>query len=307
MPDQTPWATVGQTTNAVDQTGCTVVLFERMSPAVVDVRGGAPGTRETDVLGPGRMVGAADAIVLTGGSAFGLATCDGVMRFLRERGRGFPTNSIPVPIVPAAVIYDLGQGMATWPTADDGYRAAANAKPLSEVTSGRWGAGTGATVAKLGGSPTHGGIGVASVPIGDASVTAIVVLNAVGDVIDPNSVQVLASAAGTSELRDRGRQLVLTQAASASAGENTSIGAIIVDGSVDRDALQRCCVAAHSALARCVVPSHTIFDGDTFFAVSRESGPTSAAQTLALTSATEVAVEQAIVSIFTAPSKDERH
>src|SRR5688500_7771849 len=125
MPDREPWFRIGHVTNEVAKTGCTVVLFDTLVPATVDVRGGAPGTRETALLGSGRLVGRADAILLTGGSAFGLAAADGVMRYLAERGRGFPTSSIPVPIVPAAVIYDLGHGRAVWPTTDDGYAAAA--------------------------------------------------------------------------------------------------------------------------------------------------------------------------------------
>jgi L-aminopeptidase/D-esterase-like protein len=298
MPEARPWVTIGWTTNETDRTGCTVLLFNRLSPAVVDVRGGAPGTRETALLEMGRMVGGADAIVLTGGSAFGLATCDGVMRFLHERGRGFPTNTIPVPIVPGAVIYDLGEGLASWPGSDDGYRAAASARPLSEVQSGRWGAGTGATVAKLGNRPSSGGIGIATVTVGETAVTAVVVLNAVGDIVDPATARPLASAGDAATSQPAGRDLVLSSAFTAHAGENTTIGTILIDGAVDRDALQRCCVAAHGALARCVVPSHTIFDGDTFFAVAREEGTTPPGETLVLASATEVAVEKAIVSIF---------
>lgn len=298
MPEHTTWATIGETTIEADQTGCTVLLFDRLVPAVVEVRGGAPGTRETALLESGRLVGSADAIVLTGGSAFGLAACDGVMRFLRERGRGFQTSAIPVPIVPAAVIFDLAQGAAGWPTADDGYRAAASARPLSEVASGRWGAGAGATVAKLGGTPTRGGIGIASVGVGDATVTAIVVLNAIGDIIDPTTARVLASAGDSADVAAGGRQLVIDSAATANAGENTTVGAIIVDAAVDRDAMQRCCMSAHGALARCVVPSHTIFDGDTFFVAARERGDTSPGETLVLATATEIAVETAIVSIF---------
>jgi L-aminopeptidase/D-esterase-like protein len=298
MPEPRPWVTIGEATNESDRTGCTVLLFDRLSPAVVDVRGGAPGTRETALLEMGRMVGGADAIVLTGGSAFGLAACDGVMRFLYERGRGFPTTSIPVPIVPGAVIYDLATGLASWPTADDGYRAASTARPIAELQSGRWGAGTGATVAKLGNRPTPGGIGIATVTVGDATVTAVVVLNAVGDIVDPATARPLASANDAATRQPAGRDLVLANAATANAGENTTIGAILIDAPVERDALQRCCVAAHGALARCVVPSHTIFDGDTFFAVAREEGTTEPGETLVLASATEVAVEQAIVSIF---------
>jgi L-aminopeptidase/D-esterase-like protein len=220
------------------------------------------------------------------------------MRYLAERGRGFPTSSIPVPIVPAAVIYDLGHGRAVWPTADDGHAAAANAVVVEPPLAGQLGAGTGATVAKLGVGASQGGIGIASVEIGDSKVTAVVVLNAIGDIVEPATGRTLA---GTSDPDNRGRSgrdLVIAAAASARSGENTTIGAVLIDGTVARDSLQRCCVAAHNALARCVVPSHTIFDGDTFFAAARQSGEMSPGETLGIATATELAVERAIVSIF---------
>jgi L-aminopeptidase/D-esterase-like protein len=235
---------------------------------------------------------------LTGGSAFGLAAADGVMRYLAEHGRGFPTSTIPVPIVPAAVIYDLGHGATAWPSADDGYAAAANAVAVAPPLAGQFGAGTGATVAKLGSGTSQGGIGIASVEIGRATVTAVVVLNAIGDVVEPTTGRSLAASSDPEHRGLTGRELVVAAAARARSGENTTIGALLVDGSVGRDSLQRCCVAAHNALARCVVPSHTIFDGDTFFAAARHAGEISPGETLGITTATEIAVEQAIVSIF---------
>jgi len=299
MPDPAPWFRIGHVTDTTGQTGCTVILFDKLVPATVDIRGGAPGTRETALLGSGRLVGRADAILLTGGSAFGLAAADGAMRYLSEQGRGFPTGTIPVPIVPAAVIYDLGQGSPVWPSAADGYSAAAGAVAIDSPLAGQFGAGTGATVAKLGIGSSPGGIGIASVKLGAATVTAVVVLNAVGDIVDPNTGRMLARS-GDPEGRGRtGRDLVLAAASEARSGENTTIGAILIDGLADRDSLQRCCVAAHNALARCVVPSHTIFDGDTFFAAARDAGEVSPAKTMSLSVATEVAVETAIVRIFT--------
>jgi L-aminopeptidase/D-esterase-like protein len=299
MPEHEPWFRIGHVTNEVGQTGCTAILFDNLVPATVDVRGGAPGTRETALLGAGRLVGRADAILLTGGSAFGLAAADGVMRYLAQRGRGFPTSTIPVPIVPAAVIYDLGHGSAVWPTADDGYAAAANAVAVEPPLAGQFGAGTGATVAKLGAGASLGGIGIASVEVRTTTVTAIVVLNAIGDIVDPETGQVLARTSDPDDRGRSGRELVIGAAAGPRSGENTSIGAVLIDGAVDRDSLQRCCVAAHNGLARCVVPSHTIFDGDTFFAAARQAGEISPGETLGITTATEMAVEQAIVSIFT--------
>jgi L-aminopeptidase/D-esterase-like protein len=301
MPEHSSWFRIGHVTNDTGRTGCTVILFDRLVPATVDVRGGAPGTRETAVLDAGRLVGKADAILLTGGSAFGLGAADGVMRYLTEQGRGVPTSTIPVPIVPAAVIYDLGNGAAVWPSADDGYTAAANSVTVDPPLAGQFGAGTGATVAKLGDGALPGGIGIASVVLGSATVTAIVVLNAVGDVVEPATGRSLAAASDPDGRGRGGRDLILAAAAEARTGENTTIGVILIDGSVDRDSLQRCCVAAHDALARCVVPSHTLYDGDTFFAVARQSGELSPGETLRIATATELAVERAIVSIVRGP------
>jgi L-aminopeptidase/D-esterase-like protein len=298
MPDSAGWFRIGHVTNDEGRTGCTVILFDELVPATVDVRGGAPGTRETALLGAGRLVGRADALVLTGGSAFGLAAADGVMRYLMEQGRGFPTGVMPVPIVPAAVIFDLANGAAVWPDADDGYEAAVNAVPLSPFSSRRIGAGTGATVAKRAGGATPGGIGVAAVTSGDVTVTAIVVLNALGDIVDPQTGAPLATAGDPEDRGRLARELVLSGEVTARSGENTTIGAILVEGVADRETLQRCCVAAHDGLARCVWPAHTPFDGDTFFAVAHRTGNLTAAETLRITTATEIAVERAIVGIF---------
>ncbi len=298
MPESEGWFRIGHHTNEAGQTGCTVILFDELKPATVDVRGGAPGTRETALLGSGRLVGRADAIVLTGGSAFGLATADGVMRYLSEQGRGIPTSAIPVPIVPAAVIYDLANGAAIWPTADDGYQAAATATTVGSDMASRAGAGTGATVAKLGGGSHPGGLGIATISVGSMSVTAVVVVNAVGDIVNPVNGALLAAAVDVDGHSRSARELVLAGAATARSGENTTIGVVLVDGAIDRESLQRCCVAAHDALARCVVPAHTIFDGDTFFAIGRNLGQLSPVETLRVTTATECAVERAIVGIF---------
>lgn len=303
MYEQSPWFRIGHATNEEGSTGCTVILFDALALATVDIRGGAPGSRETSVLESGRLVGRADAILLTGGSAFGLGAADGVMRFLSERGRGIPTSSIPVPIVPAAVIYDLANGPAVWPAAEDGYRAAETASAAGAAMAGRIGAGTGATVAKLGSGSRPGGLGIAAENAGDATVTAVVVLNAVGDVIDPTTGRKVAAANDPEDRGRSGRELVLAAWPSPRAGENTTIGAVLIDGAADRDTLHRCCVAAHDALARCVIPAHTIFDGDTFFAASRETDGLSPSETLRLTVATEIAVERAIVSIFAAVNR----
>src|SRR6476469_3443373 len=252
MPENAAtWFSVGHVTHVVERTGCTVILFDELAPACVDVRGGAPGTRETDELAPGRLVGRANAILLTGGSAFGLAAADGVVRWLAEHGRGVPTAAGPVPIVPSAVIFDLPHGAAIAPTAADGY-AAADGASRDVSAHGALGAGTGATVAKLGGAATAGGLGVATASVGAGEVTAIVVLNALGDVRDPADGRWLARASAT----QTAHELALGAGSAPSEGEHTTIGAILVSTPADRDALQRCCISAHDALARCVAPAH---------------------------------------------------
>jgi L-aminopeptidase/D-esterase-like protein len=293
------WFRIGHVTHVAERTGCTVIVFEEQVPAVVDVRGGAPGTRETDLLDAGRLVGRVDAILLSGGSAFGLAAADGVMRYLAERGRGLPTSAGPVPIVPAAVIFDLPNGAPRSPSADDGFAAAVAASPLPAQT-GRVGAGTGATVAKLGalGTSTPSGIGIAASAFEAGTVTAVVVVNSLGDVRDPQSGTQLARSVDPAGMNRSARELALANAGHARIGENTAIGVVLVSTPIDRSALVRCGIAAHDALARCVEPAHTLFDGDTFFVASPSEGESSPRQLLAIQCAVEIAVERAIVSLF---------
>lgn len=285
------WFSVGHTTYTDVRSGCTAILFDHQAQAAVDVRGGAPGTRETTLLDPGN-IGRLDAILLSGGSAFGLGAADGVMKYLAERRRGVHTRHAIVPLVAAAIIYDLGEGAVYHPTQQDGYAAAASASQGIGIP-GRIGAGTGATVAKLDGAPLPAGIGVATVQAGSVSVSALIVLNAVGDIIDPSSGKVLSGPKDASA-----REIALSGRITTRPLENTTIGAVLVDGDLDRRALIRVCTSAHSALGRCTMPAHTILDGDTIFAVSSGSGAPTMQDTLAVTTATEIAVEQAIVSIF---------
>ncbi|HUG14428.1 MAG TPA: P1 family peptidase [Thermomicrobiales bacterium] len=304
MSNGDAWFRIGHVTHADDRTGCTAIVLDSLSPAAVDVRGGSPGTRETALLADGMLVGRVDAIVLTGGSAFGLATADGVMRYLREQERGVTTSAGSVPIVPAAVIFDLGVGTQRHPDAEDGYAAASGAVAAS-IDAGRVGAGTGATVAKLGARPgIDAGLGIATVTTPVGSVAVVIVLNAVGDVVNARTGDWLARAVDPQSAGRSGREIALSGAAEAREAENTSIGVVLIDADVDRRTLSRCCVAAHAALSRCVVPSHTIVDGDTMFAVGRRMGALDALDVLALTSAVEIAVERAIASIFA--GRDER-
>lgn len=298
MPDST-WFRIGHTTHEAEKSGCTAVVFDRMVPAAVDVRGGAPGTRETTLLDSGR-IGMLDAIVLSGGSAFGLRAADGVMQYLAEHDRGVVTRAGNVPLVSSAIIYDLTSGVPYYPTVQDGYQAAASASS-DAWESGQVGAGAGATVAKLGGMATPSGIGIAIVTGAGYSVTALVVLNAVGDVRDPESNQWLAVASERS-----GRELALAVEAEGREHENTTIGAVLVSANLDQRTLTRCCISAQAALARCTVPAHTFLDGDTFFAACSGTGSPSTVQALAITCATEVAVENAIASIFRASSTQTR-
>lgn len=285
------WFRIGHATYEVERSGCTAIVFDGLVPAAVDVRGGAPGTRETTLLDPG-SIGMLDAILLSGGSAFGLQAADGVMRYLAQRGRGVVTRAGSVPLVSSAIIFDLANGTNYHPTAQDGYSAA------SAAESGPWetgsvGAGTGATVAKLGRQPVPGGIGIASADAGPFNVTAVVILNAVGDVRDPNTGNWLARSSD-----GYGRELAITAVANGHEHENTTIGAVLVTGDLDRRTLIRCCISAQAALARCTIPAHTLLDGDTFFAASSGAGSPTVREALAITSAVEVAVEEAIVSIF---------
>ena len=285
QPLSVPGFRVGHWTHPSGRTGCTVVIPDRASLAVVDVRGGAPGTRETSLLEEGRMVQRLDAVLLTGGSAFGLGAADGVVRWLREQHRGFPTGSIRVPIVSAAVLYDLVGEEPVWPDAEAGYTAAASAGHHGWV-SGRIGAGAGATIAKIidrKGRPS--GIGTSRITTESGTVAALIAVNAVGDLATPG-----LPAPTLEDLILRGHQ------PQARSGENTTIGVIIIDAPVRRDDLVRFAVAAHDGLARAIHPAHTLFDGDTFFVLAREEGKLDARGSLQLSVATQHAVMSAVIN-----------
>ena len=262
---------VGHATNRRARTGCTVLLCMAGAAAGVDVRGFAPGTRETDAIRPGRRVGQAHGILLTGGSAFGLDAASGVMRFLEEHDAGFGTAHGVVPIVPAAVIYDLGVGdPRVRPDKAMGYRAC-KAATDAPVPTGRVGAGTGATVGKGPGlRAAEGGIGsaCAKLPNGVA-VGALVVVNAVGNVVDPATGKTVAGA------RDgkSGRFVDVTPSlrhghAPRSPGTNTTIGVIATDAALSPVEANMVAAMAHDGIARAIRPSHTLYDGDTLFALS---------------------------------------
>jgi len=264
---------VGHYTDTQALTGCTVVLTPQGAVAGVDVRGCAPGTRETDSLRPGNLVQQAHAILLTGGSAFGLDAAGGVMRWLEERQHGFGVANVYVPIVPAAVIFDLAVGNPhIRPNADNGYQAceAANVKPVQH---GNVGAGTGATVGKVFGFPLcmRGGIGSAAIRVHGVTVGALVVCNALGDVIDPQTGQVIAGARTHSNSLDllhiHQAHLAGRSGQALTAGQNTTIGVIATDAKLTPLQVTRLAQIGHDGLARTIRPVHTPYDGDTLFAL----------------------------------------
>lgn len=291
---------IGHHTDPVARTGCTVVLFDRSLPTVVNVRGGAPGTRETDVFAPGRVVQAADAILLTGGSAFGLAAADGVMAYLAEQGRGFPTAMRPVPIVPAAVLYDLAIGQPIAPTAAAGRTACERAQPVSAVARGQVGAGTGATSGKIGGGHEHGGFGLGSASFGHHAVLAVAAVNALGDVIDPATDRLLFPRPQATTSAAAREQALAHPADASGLGEATTLVVVVVAGPCSRDTLIRCGIAAHDGLAHVIRPCHTVFDGDVAFAAALDEGSTTPRTMLQLSLATELAVERAVIDAVTA-------
>lgn len=291
-----PQVAVGHATDEAAQTGCTVILCPDGATAGVAVRGGAPGTRETDLLRPGNLVDQVQAILLTGGSAFGLAAADGVMRWLYERGLGFATAVVNVPIVPAAVIFDLGVGATVWPDAAMGYAACESAQQES-LKWGAIGAGAGATVGKLLGpdQASRGGIGMAQVIVAGHSVTAIVAVNAFGHVVDPQTNQILAGPRLPDGSFADSVQLLLAGAPPARAAENTTIGCVITTARLDKAACGRIASIAHDGLARTIRPVHTQADGDTLFALSVAPPDTEPANSMIIGVAAVEAVAQAVM------------
>ena len=269
-----PGVLVGHDTDGRRPTGVTVVLLPDGTTGGVAVRGAAPGTRETDLLDPVNTVDAVDAIVLSGGSAFGLDTAGGVMRWLEQRGRGVPVGPVRVPIVPAAVIFDLWVGdPAIRPDAASGARACDAATPLAEAAEGNVGAGAGASVGKLLGPDRamRGGVGVATLQAHGLTVSAVVVVNAVGDVVDPRTGEVLAGArlaADSLEVADSVGSMLGTTPGPALSGANTTVGVVITDATLTKAQVTRLAQVAHDGLARTIRPVHTSMDGDTIFAAA---------------------------------------
>ena len=245
---------IGHWTDVEARTGCTVVLFPDGTVASGEVRGGAPATREFDLLAPERLVNRLDAVVMSGGSAFGLAAADGVMRWCEEQGRGFPTGAGPVPIVVGMSIFDLLVGDPRGrPTAEHGYIAASGAKAGAHEI-GAVGAGTGATFGKWRGRELAkpGGLAAATSRDGDVVVSALVVVNAWGDLDD-----------GTEPTWP-----VLAPTAAEQAFQNTTIGVIVTNARLDKVGCLLVAQGGHDGLARSLVPSHGLADGDAIVAAA---------------------------------------
>ncbi|MEO7390919.1 MAG: P1 family peptidase [Ramlibacter sp.] len=263
---------VGHFTDSRRPTGCTVIIAREGAIAGVDVRGAAPGTRETDLLAPTNLVDRVHAVLLAGGSAWGLDAATGVVQWLEEQGVGFPVGPVRLPIVPGAVLFDLLVGDATIrPDAAAGYRACelASAKPPAE---GNVGAGTGAAIGKIFGIERgmKGGIGTASVTVDGITVGAIIACNALGDVIDPETAQPIAGARtrnGKSLLDSRRALLRGEPPKPHLAGTNTTIGVIATDAVITKAQASRLATTGHDGLARSINPVHTMSDGDTLFAL----------------------------------------
>lgn len=269
-----PGIRVGHATDAVGRTGCTVIFATDGAVAGVDVRGSAPGTRETDLLRPTALVEHIHAICLAGGSAFGLAAADGVMRYLSERGIGFDTGARPVPIVPAAILFDLFTGSATAsPGPDDGYAACEAAARGDDPLEGQVGAGTGATVGKLAGPEmtSPGGVGSAALRLPDGSIVgALAITNAVGNVIARDGRMLAGVRDGSGGFVDASALLLAGPPPGTvpPSGTNTTLAVVATDATLDRAQCSRLATQAQDALALAIAPVHTILDGDTVFVLS---------------------------------------
>ena len=270
-----PGVRVGHWTDELSMTGCTVVICDYGAVGGVDVRGASPGTRETDLLSPHKRIERINAVLIGGGSAYGLAAADGVMHYLEERGKGFKIGRNTVPIVPAAILFDLSVGDGTIrPSSSEGYLACENSS-YGRVETGSVGAGTGATVAKVLGlnSSIKGGIGSSSVFLGDELVVgAIVAVNAIGSIHDPHTGELIAGA------RDQNNEMISANQAllesgyenKSDLGSNTTIGIIATNAKLSMTEVNQVASVSHDGIALAVRPAHMLGDGDTMFALATD-------------------------------------
>lgn len=265
---------IGNAQDMAAATGCTVILCEEGAVAGVDVRGGAPGTRETDLLDPVNAAEKIHAVLLAGGSAFGLDAAAGVMEYLEERRIGFDVGVTRVPIVCGAVLFDLMIGdHRIRPDKEMGYRACVNSSN-KEYQEGNAGAGTGATVGKLlgMGRAMKSGLGVACLQVGDLKVGALAAVNCLGDVIDPRSGRILAGLLSEDLTTFSNTEEIMMRDYKGQKNpfeSNTTIGVIVTNARVTKARAGKLASMAHNGYARTIRPSHTMFDGDTIFALAR--------------------------------------
>ena len=288
---------VGHATDLTARTGCTVILCPAGATAGIDVRGAAPGTRETESIRPGRLVQKAHAVLLTGGSAFGLDAAGGVVQYLEEKDVGFPAGAVRVPIVPAAVIFDLSVGDAkVRPDRQMGYQACLNATS-EPIVMGAVGAGTGATVGKAPGvTPSSGGVGSACKHLDTGLiVSALIVVNALGNVVNPTTGEIIAGGKENGNFVDITERLL---DANVVPGTNTTIGVVATNATLSGAEATRVAEMAHDGLARAIRPSHTMFDGDTLFTLATGAHTGSSVNSIGILAA-EV-VSEAIVKAVTA-------
>lgn len=257
---------IGHFTDETNGTGVTAIICEDGAVGGVSVRGAAPATRETDLLSPEKTVEKVNAVVLSGGSAFGLEASCGVMQYLSEQGKGFKVGKQVVPIVVGASIFDLEYKNFAFPDKAAGYSAAKNAKE-NDFSSGNIGAGTGATVGKLLGMEcaAKAGLGVASVTINGAEVAVISVVNALGDVVDNGKIIAGIKSPDGSFLDSL---KVFTAGTVGQHGANTTIGCVLTNAKITKVQANHLADLAHDGLARAISPSHTNFDGDAYFALA---------------------------------------
>lgn len=296
---------VGHFSHPGRPTGCSVVLARQGAVAGCDVRGAAPGTRETDLLAPTNLVQQVHAVLLSGGSAWGLDAAGGVMRWLEQQGIGLQAGPVRVPIVPAAVLFDLTLGdPALRPDAASGHAACAAASDRPPAQ-GNVGAGAGAVVGKVFGleRAMKGGIGTASVRAGGFTVGALVACNALGDVIDPDTGSVIAGARTPDgrSLLDTRRALLAGQAPGAlPLAANTTIGVVATDAVLTKPQACRLATAAHDGLARSINPAHTTLDGDTLFALATGASARPADMLLLAVLAAEVVARAVVAAVRSA-------
>lgn len=256
-----------------EHTGVTAIICEKGCVAGVDVRGGAPGTRETDLLKSEKAAQQIHAVVLTGGSAFGLDSASGVMQYLKENGRGFKVGKKRVPIVCGAVIYDLIYDDYYYPDKAMGYEACVNSQK-GELKFGQVGVGKGATVGKIRGVKyaSKSGVGAATVKVAGITLTAIVAVNALGDVVDPDTRKVIAGCKAKHGFAETEKKILNGEFFKLFFG-NTTIGAILTDAKIDKVTANKIASVAHNGLARTIYPVHTDYDGDTLFCMAKGNKP----------------------------------